>query len=60
MLALETEEERRAKKKEWIIFIFDFKNIFFSRNDFARPVMGTIFRAFELYDSSGANLKWSF
>ena len=38
-LALETEEERRAKKRNG----FDFKNIFFSRNEFARPVMGTIF-----------------
>ena len=42
-LALETEEERRAKKKEWILFIFVFKNIFFSRIEFAHPVMGTIF-----------------
>ena len=41
-LALET-GRKKSKKKEWIIFIFDFKNIFFSRNEFAHPVMGTIF-----------------
>ena len=38
-LALETEEERRAKKRNG----FDFKNIYFSRNEFTRPVVGTIF-----------------
>ena len=41
-LALATEEERRAKKGIWIE-IGVFKNKIFSRNDFARPVMGTIF-----------------
>ena len=43
-LALETEEQRRAKKEMdliWIeIGVFNKKN---SRNDLTRPVMGTIF-----------------
>ena len=48
-LALETEEERRAKKKNgfdldliWIE-IGVLKNIIFSRNELARPVMGNSF-----------------
>ena len=43
-LALETEEERRAKKG----MNCDIKN-FFSRNELARPVMGTIFLVIELF-----------
>ena len=42
-LALETGRKKSKKKEEWILFIFNFKNIFFSRNEFTRPVMGTIF-----------------
>ena len=38
-LALETGRKKRKKKKEWILFLFDLK----IRNEFARPVMGTIF-----------------
>ena len=34
---------RKKSKKEWICFKFDFKKIVFSRNELARPVMGTIF-----------------
>ena len=41
-LALETEEERGAKKG-MNLFRFDIKKKFFSRNELARPVMGTIF-----------------
>ena len=42
-LALETEEERRAKKKRNGFDLDLISKTFISRNEFARPVMGTIF-----------------
>ena len=39
-LALETEEERRTKKNELDLIS---KTYFFSRNELAHPVMGTVF-----------------
>ena len=48
-LALETEEERRAKKGMdliWIEIGVQKQNI--SRNELARPVMGTIFLVFKV------------
>ena len=41
-LALETEEERRHKEMDLILYLLS-KTHFFSRNEFARPVMGTVF-----------------
>ena len=43
-LALETEEEKKEEHKEMDLILYLFsKTHFFSRNELARPVMGTIF-----------------
>ena len=42
-LALETEEERRAKNRNEFNLDLISKTFFTSRNELARPVMGTIF-----------------
>ena len=42
-LILETEEERRAKKRNEFNLVFISNFFFLSRNELARPVMGTIF-----------------
>ena len=39
-LALETEEERRAKRRNGFDLYLILKNILFSRNEFAHPVIG--------------------
>ena len=48
-LALETEEERRAKKRNEFNLDLISKTFFSSRNELARPVMGTIFLVLSAY-----------
>ena len=61
LFCLKKKEEQ--KKKEWILFIFNLKNILiFSRNELARPVMGTIFLvilfAYNLPAQQGRLASW--
>ena len=42
MLALETEEERKGKKRNGFDLNWNFQKKHFSRNELARPVMGTL------------------
>ena len=46
-LALVTEEERKSKKRNEFNLDLIYKNFFSSRNDLARPVMGTIFLVYQ-------------